>query len=279
NLFSRSRCCCVTLKGKTAFVSNAGIGKTTALDLAKRGARVIPACRSKQKAEAAVSDIRRESQGNEVVFMQLDLGSLKSVRSFAETFLKTQPRLGLLINNAGMLGPGHTEDGFGMAIGVNHLGHFLSVNVSAHLHRLGSVDFALLGNHKDVVPGQSTWLNFRAYCHSKLCNVVFNRELAYRLDGTSVTTYSLHPAVIHTEFGRNLKQWQRLFLEPITKLFFMDTERGAQTTLHCALQERIEPLSGRYFSSCVLQDVGAKARDDALARKLWEVIERLSDLS
>lgn len=85
--------------------------------------------------------------------------------------------------------------------------------------------------------------------------------------------------VIHTEFGRNLKQWQRLFLEPITKLFFMDTERGAQTTLHCALQERIEPLSGRYFSSCVLQDVGAKARDDALARKLWEVIERLSDLS
>uniref|UniRef100_A0A4W5L0P9 Dehydrogenase/reductase 13 n=1 Tax=Hucho hucho TaxID=62062 RepID=A0A4W5L0P9_9TELE len=244
--------------------------KATALDLAKRGARVIPACRSKQKAEAAVYDIRRERRRNEAVFMQLDLGSLKSVFSFAETFQKTEPRSGLLINNAGMLGPGHTEDGFGMVFGVNHLGHFLLTC---------SVDFALLGTHKDLVPGQSTWLNFRAYCHSKLCNVVFNRELANRLDGTSVTTYSLHPGVIHTELGRNLKQWQRLFLEPITKLFFMETVRGAQTTLHCALQECIEPLSGHYFSSCALQDVGAKGQDDALARKLWEVIERLSDLS
>lgn len=88
-----------------------------------------------------------------------------------------------------------------------------------------------------------------------------------------------HLGVIHTEFGRNLKLWQRLFLEPISKLFFMDAERGAQTTLYCALQEGIEPLSGRYFSSCALQEVSAKGRDDALARKLWEVSERLSDLS
>uniref|UniRef100_A0A4W5KZT5 Dehydrogenase/reductase 13 n=1 Tax=Hucho hucho TaxID=62062 RepID=A0A4W5KZT5_9TELE len=235
--------------------NNTGIGKATALDLAKRGARVIPACRSKQKAEAAVYDIRRVRgrRRNEAVFMQLDLGSLKSVFSFAETFQKTEPRSGLLINNAGMLGPGHTEDGFGMVFGVNHLGHFLLTCLL--LDRL------------------------KAYCHSKLCNVVFNRELANRLDGTSVTTYSLHPGVIHTELGRNLKQWQRLFLEPITKLFFMETVRGAQTTLHCALQECIEPLSGHYFSSCALQDVGAKGQDDALARKLWEVIERLSDLS
>ncbi|XP_070988017.1 dehydrogenase/reductase SDR family member 13-like isoform X1 [Oncorhynchus clarkii lewisi] len=290
NVIRGSRCTSsVTLKGKTAIVtgSNTGIGKATALDLAKRGARVILACRSKQKAEAAVYDIRRESGSNEVVFMHLDLGSLKSVRSFAETFLKTELRLDLLINNAGMLGPGYTEDGFGMVFGVNHLGHFLLtcllldrlkecgpsrvVNVSALLHRLGSVDFGLLGTHKDLVSGQSTWHNFRAYCHSKLCNVLFTRELANRLEGTSVTTYSLHPGVIHTEFGRNLKLWQRLFLEPISKLFFMDVERGAQTTLHCALQEGIEPLSGRYFSSCALQEVGAKGRDDALARKLWEV--------
>uniref|UniRef100_A0A8C7G0C1 Dehydrogenase/reductase 13 n=1 Tax=Oncorhynchus kisutch TaxID=8019 RepID=A0A8C7G0C1_ONCKI len=197
------------------------------------GARVIPACRSKQKAEAAVYDIRR---GNEMVFMQLHLGSLKSVRSFAETFLKTKPRLGLLINNAGMLGPGHTEDGFGMAFRVNHLGHFLLTCLLLDRLKQCSVDFVLLGTHKDLVPGRSTWLNFRAYCHSKLCNVVFNRVLANCLDGTSITTYSLHP-------------------------------------------EHIELLSGHYFSSCALQDVGAKGRDDALARKLWEVIERLSDLS
>uniref|UniRef100_A0A673W9H6 Dehydrogenase/reductase (SDR family) member 13a, duplicate 3 n=1 Tax=Salmo trutta TaxID=8032 RepID=A0A673W9H6_SALTR len=291
NIFVKGAVCKsnVKLHGKTVIVtgSNTGIGKMTALDLARRGARVILACRNRQRAEAALADIKRESGSNEVVFMHLDLGSLKSVRSFAETFLKTELRLDLLINNAGMLGPGYTEDGFGMVFGVNHLGHFLLtcllldrlkecgpsrvVNVSALLHRLGSVDFALLGTHKDLVPGQSTWHNFRAYCHSKLCNVLFTRELANRLEGTSVTTYSLHPGVIHTEFGRNLKLWQRLFLEPISKLFFMDAERGAQTTLYCALQEGIEPLSGRYFSSCALQEVSAKGRDDALARKLWEV--------
>ncbi|KAG9264974.1 dehydrogenase/reductase SDR family member 13-like [Astyanax mexicanus] len=297
-VFSRSRCRSkATLQGKTAIVtgSNTGIGKATALDLAKRGARVILACRNKQKAEAAVFDIRRESGNTAVLFMPLDLASLKSVRTFAETFLKTEPRLDLLINNAGLMGPGRTEDGFGIAFGVNHLGHFLLtlllldrlkasgqsriVNVSALLHRLGSVDFNTLNTHKDLVTGQSSWHCFKAYCHSKLCNVLFTRELANRLEGTGVTCYSLHPGVIHTDFGRNMGQWMRLMMLPFAKIFFLSTEEGAQTTLHCALQEGLEPLSGRYFSSCGLQEVSAAGRDDALARKLWEVSERLCGVS
>ncbi|XP_062328618.1 dehydrogenase/reductase SDR family member 13-like [Osmerus eperlanus] len=298
NMFKGSRCTSsATLKGKTAIVtgSNTGIGKTTALELAKRGARVILACRNKERAEAAAYDIRKESGSNQVVFMQLDLGSMKSVRSFVETFLKTEPRLDLLINNAGMMGPGRTEDGFGMAFGVNHLGHFLLtnlllerlkqcspsrvVNVAALLHHLGTIDFALLGATKDLVPGQSNWHNIRAYCNSKLCNILFTRELANRLEGTSVTTYSLHPGVIYTEILRNMSWWLQVLMVPLAKLFFLDLEGGAQTTLHCALQEGLEPLSGRYFSSCALEEVGAKGRDDALARKLWEVSERLSGLS
>lgn len=111
--------------------------------------------------------------------------------------------------HAGVMGTGQTEDGFGLAFGVNHLGHFLLtclllerlkqggqsrvVNVSALLHRLGTVDFAALGAHKDLVTGQSSWHGVMAYCHSKLCNVLFTRELANRLEGTSVTCYSLHP--------------------------------------------------------------------------------------
>lgn len=109
----------------------------------------------------------------------------------------------------GLIASGRTEDGFGMAFGVNHLGHFLLtlllldrlkqaehsrvVNVSALLHRLGSVDFNLLNTQKDLVTGQSSWHAFRAYCHSKLCNVLFTRELTNRLEGTSVTCYCLHP--------------------------------------------------------------------------------------
>ncbi|XP_035478516.1 dehydrogenase/reductase SDR family member 13-like isoform X1 [Scophthalmus maximus] len=288
-VFRGARCSSsVKLKGKTAIVTggNTGIGKATALELAKRGARVILACRNKEKAEVAAFDIRRESGNNQVVFMQLDLASLKSVHSFAETFLKTEPRLDILINNAGVMGPGRTEDGFGLAFGVNHLGHFLLtdlllerlqqggpsrvVTVAALLHRFGHIDFPLLASRKDLVSGQSTRQDFLAYCNSKLCNVLFTRELANRLEGTRVTCYSLHPGVIHTELCRSTSLWLQLLMMPFAKLFFLDPEGGAQTTLHCALQEGIEPLSGRYFSNCALQHVGGKGRDDALAKKLWE---------
>ncbi|KAK2912271.1 dehydrogenase/reductase SDR family member 13-like isoform X1 [Channa argus] len=287
----------VKLEGKTAIVtgSNTGIGKATALDLARRGARVILACRNKEKAEAAAFDIRRESGNSQVVFMHLDLASLKSVRNFAETFLKTEPRLDVLINNAGLMGPGVTEDGFGMVFGVNHLGPFLLtnlllermqqsgpsrvVNVASLLYRFGNIDFNLLASNKDLVSGQSIWYNFQAYCTSKLCNILFTRELANRLDGTSVTCYSLHPGVISTELGRSMSLWQKLIMMPFGKLFFMDPEWGSQTTLYCTLQEGIKPLSGRYFSNCSLQEVGANARDDGLAKKLWELSERLTGLS
>ncbi|XP_017277488.1 dehydrogenase/reductase SDR family member 13 [Kryptolebias marmoratus] len=286
----------VKLKGKTVIVtgSNTGIGKATALELAKRGARVILACRSKERAEAAAFDIRRESGNNQVLFMQLDLASLKSVRSFAETFLKSEPRLDILINNAGVIASGRTEDGFGLAFGVNHLGHFLLTNlllerlkqcgpsrvvtVSALLHRFGSIDFPLLASRKDLVSGESTWQSIQAYCNSKLCNVLFTRELANQLEGTNVSCYSLHPGVISTEIGRNLSPWQQLLMKPLAKLFFLDLEGGSQTTLHCALQEGLEPLSGRYFSNCALRQVGARGRDDAVAKKLWEVSERLAGL-
>uniref|UniRef100_A0A8C3FZC8 Dehydrogenase/reductase 13 n=1 Tax=Cyclopterus lumpus TaxID=8103 RepID=A0A8C3FZC8_CYCLU len=289
SVFRGARCSSsVKLNGKTAIVtgSNTGIGRATALDLAKRGARVILACRSKASAEAAAFHIRRESGNNQVLFMHLDLASFQSVRCFAETFLRTEPRLDILINNAGVMGPGHTADGFCVAFGVNHLGHFLLTNllleklqqcgpsrvvtVAALLHRCGSADFPLLAPKRDLVSGQSTWHNVRAYCNSKLFNVLFTRELANRLEGTSVTCYSLHPGVVHTELGRSMSLWLQLLMIPFAKAFFLDPEGGSQTTLYCALQEGIEPLSGRYFANCALQQVGAKGRDDALAKKLWE---------
>ncbi|KAM8903159.1 dehydrogenase/reductase SDR family member 13-like isoform 1-T1 [Spinachia spinachia] len=291
--FSRS----VKLNGKTVIVtgSNTGIGKATALDLAKRGARVILACRNKDKAEAAAFDIRTESGNNQVVFMQLDLASLKSVRCFAKAFLKTEPRLDILINNAGVMGPGCTEDGFGMALGVNHLGHFLLTNllldklqqcgpsrvvtVAALLHRFGTANFPMLISKKDSVSGQSTWQNFRAYSNSKLFNVLFTRELANQLEETGVTCYSLHPGVISTELCRSMSLWLQLLVMPFAKLFFLDHGGGSQTTVYCALKEGVESLSGRYFSNCALQQVGAMGRDDALARKLWELSERLTGLS
>ncbi|XP_005813366.1 dehydrogenase/reductase SDR family member 13-like [Xiphophorus maculatus] len=280
------------LHGKTVIVtgSNTGIGKTTAIELAKRGARVILACRSKQRGEAALQDVKRESGSNQVVFMQLDLASLKSVRSFAENFLKTEPRLDILINNAGLYMMGRTEDGFGMMFGVNHLGHFLLtnllldrlkecgpsrvVNVSSTAHNWGRVDFDCLNTHRTLRKGTSMLDSFGIYGDSKLCNVLFTHELAKRLKGTKVTCYSLHPGGIKTELQRNADATVQMILSNLGKFFFKTPLQGSQTTLHCALQEGIEHLSGRYFSNCTARSVYAKARDDAASKKLWEISER-----
>ncbi|XP_053728491.1 dehydrogenase/reductase SDR family member 13-like [Synchiropus splendidus] len=287
----------VKLHGKTVIVtgSNTGIGKTTAIDLAKRGARVILACRSKQRGEAALVDVKRESGSKNVVFMQLDLGSLQSVRSFAENFLRLETRLDILINNAGVYMQGRTEDGFGMMFGVNHIGHFLLtnllldrlkeckpsriVNLSSVAHNFGKIDFDCLNKHKALGLGTSFREVLQVYSDSKLCNVLFTHELAKRLKGSGVTCYSLHPGAINSELARNTSSTLLLLLYPVTSFFFKNTDQGCQTSLHCALQEGLEPFSGRYFSNCTVREVYAKAKDDAAAKKLWELSERMSGLS
>ncbi|XP_051801772.1 dehydrogenase/reductase SDR family member 13-like isoform X3 [Acanthochromis polyacanthus] len=298
-VFKQSRCKSdAKLHGKTVIVTgaNTGIGKTTAMDLARRGAKVILACRDKRKAEVAIQEIIQETGNQQVIFMQLDLASLQSVRSFADNFLKSESRLDLLINNAGIISGGKTEDGFGMILSVNHLGPFLLtlllldrlkasgpsrvVNVSSIGHKQGRMDFNCLTTHKDLGLGSSYFQVHRKYCHSKLCNVLFTYELAKRLQGSDVTCYSLHPGAIMTEIFRDSSFWWTLLIKPVEFLFFKDAEAGAQTTLYCALEPGIEHLSGHYFDQCSLQtNIHPKARDDATSKKLWELSESFCGLS
>lgn len=282
-----------SLKGKTVVITggNTGIGKATAIDLARRGARIILACRSKERSESAVYDIRKESGNQQVIFMKLDLGSLASVRSFAETFLKSEPRLDILINNAGIISDGVTEDGFNMMFGVNHLGHFLLTHLlMGHLkrstpsrivvlasgaHRNGKIDFGAVR-----VPAEGWKKNLQAYSDSKLANILYARELATRLQGTDITCYAVHPGAVKTDLLRYVNPWLlKVFIAAICRLFFRDCENGAQTTIQCAVQEGIEPFSGRYFANCRVTEVQSHARDDAVARKLWEVSEALVGLT
>ncbi|XP_034381485.1 dehydrogenase/reductase SDR family member 13-like [Cyclopterus lumpus] len=297
-LFRRATCRgTAAMAGKTVIITggNTGIGKATALHLARKGAKVVLACRNRVKAEAAIADIQQETGSTDVLFMHLDLASLKSVRCFTERFLETESRLDLLINNAGLVADGRTEDGFGIEFGVNHLGHFLLtylllellkeagggrvVTVSSMAYRWGSIDLEALAVHRHLGTGRYSWQFFQAYCNSKLCNMLFTHELAKRLKGSSVSCYSVHPGVVRTELSRNVSLWQKVFIEPVARLLFLDPEAGAQTTLHCSLQEGIEPLSGRYFSCCAVEDVNPRGRDDAVARRLWDVSERLCGLS
>ncbi|XP_026578898.1 dehydrogenase/reductase SDR family member 13-like [Pseudonaja textilis] len=281
----------VSLRGKTVLITggNAGIGKATAVDLARRGARVILACRDKARGESAMYDIRRESGNSEVILMILDLASLNSVRAFAQTFLASEPRLDILINNAGVFTTGQTADGFDQAFQVNHLGHFLLTHLlldrlkrcapsrivilSSSLHIFGKIDFRTI--HK---PGKGLWKMLTSYNNSKLANILHARELANRLEGTNVTCYAVHPGSVRTNLGRSFPRWVfQVF--GFMKRFRRDCSAGAQTSIYCATEEGIESLSGRYFVDCRPKVPWPQARDDQVAKKLWEFSERLLGLT
>ncbi|NXJ55458.1 DHR13 reductase, partial [Spizaetus tyrannus] len=279
------------LRGRTAIVTggSSGIGAATALELARCGARVVLATRNAPRGEAAARRIRTETGNTEVLFMQLDLASLRSVRAFATAFLRQEPHLHLLINNAGVSAGGTTEDGFSLPFQVNHLGHFLLtqlllerlqscapsrvVIVASRAHCAGRLRPDTLGR-----PPSALLSTFQDYCDSKLANVLHARELATRLQGTQVTCYAVHPGFVNTELFRHTPLWLKPLFLPLAWLFFLNAAEGAQTSLHCATQEGLERFSGRYFADCRLQEPWPQARDDRLARALWEASERLVGL-
>ena len=275
------------MDGKTVIVTgaNTGIGKETALDLAKRGARVIMACRDLKKGETALNDIVEKTGSKNVVLKQLDLASLKSIREFAENVNKNEPRLHVLINNAGvMLVPEltKTEDGFEMQMGVNHLGHFLLTNLLLDLLKISTpsriVVVSSVGHEMfttkmkfDNINSETIYEKWDAYGQSKLANILFARELAKRLDGTGVTVNCLHPGVIFTELLRDTGSEYYYYLWPLITLFGKTIEQGAQTTIHLAVSEEVEGVTGLYFDNCKPKEPTKAAQDDEDANKLWKV--------
>ena len=209
-----------SLAGKTVIITgaNTGIGKETAIDMAKRQARVIMACRSVERGEKAAKEVRKASGSTNVEFHQLDLASLASVRRFCEHVLEEESHIDILINNAGIMACPYqrTEDGFEMQFGVNHLGHFLLTNLL--LDRLKEAPAARIVNvsalaykiakriNFDDINSEQSYVPLTAYCQSKLANILFTRSLAKRLEGTKVTSNCLHPGVIRTELGRHMNQ-------------------------------------------------------------------------
>ncbi|XP_013859005.1 retinol dehydrogenase 11 isoform X2 [Austrofundulus limnaeus] len=275
------------LDGKTILITgaNTGIGKETAVDLARRGARIILACRDMDRADSAAEEVRKRSGNDNVVVKKLDLSSLKSVRQLAEDVLANEQRLDVLINNAGIMAcpQWKTEDGFEMQFGVNHLGHFLLtnclldllkkstpsriVNVSSLAHEKGQIYFDDINQEKSYRP-------WKSYAQSKLANVLFTKELAHRLRGTGVTTYSLHPGVIRTELGRyfmpTIPLWKRIVYKPFS-FFIKSPTEGAQTTIYCAVEESLQNESGFYYSDCARKTAAPQGLDDEAAKRLWDL--------
>ncbi len=271
------------LAGRVALITgaNTGIGKVTARELAARGAHVFIACRSPERAAAALAELRAVAGDARVETLPLDLSDFASVRACAAAFLERGLPLHLLINNAGLAGHrGFTKSGFELAFGVNHMGHFLFTEqlidrvresaparvvtvASASHYSAREIDFEAVRR-----PTKSS-TGVPEYGVSKLANVLFSAELARRLTGTGVTTYALHPGVVASDIWRSLP-WP---IRPIAKAFMLSNEDGARTTLHCATSESAARETGLYYDKAKVVAPNPLARDGALAARLWQQSE------
>ncbi len=253
------------LKGRTYVITgaNSGIGLATATQLARQGAHVIAGCRRVDAGNAAFADIPGSFE-----VIELDLGSLASVREFARRVLDKHSRIDGLVNNAGVMHcpEGRTQDGFETQFGVNHLAHFLltellldtlKASVPSRIVCVSSVLHVGDKNADGYIDLEDPNFENReydkevAYAQAKLANVLHANELARRLEGTGVTAVSVHPGWVRSNLAKHVMPvWvQNVLMRPLSGLIgLMGPEDGAQTTLHCLLDDSIPQHSGEYYS-------------------------------
>jgi retinol dehydrogenase-12 len=267
-----------TLQGKVAVVTgaNTGIGLVTARELARQGAHVFIACRSAERGQPALDALRAQGAAG-VELLPLDLGDLASVRRAAALFLDRDLPLHILVNNAGLAGSrGLTASGFELAFGVNHIGHFLFTKLLVdRLRRSAPARIVTVASKAHADARGIPWDRLRTrtrsitglpeYAVSKLANVLFSAALARRLEGTGVTTYSLHPGVVASDVWRAVP-WP---VRGLVKLGMLSTEDGARTTLYCATSPETAKQTGLYYDASAVKEPSALARDSALGEVLW----------
>jgi retinol dehydrogenase 14 len=269
--------------GKTVLITGAtsGIGRATALGLARMGAHLAIIGRDRGRTEGAAREIRAAGGGRLDLFIA-DLSSQAEVRGVAEEVLQTLPRIHVLINNVGgYFDSRHvTADRLERTFALNHLAPFLLtsllleklkqsasarvVTVSSNAHASGRIDFSDL-------QGERSYSGARAYSQSKLANVLFSYELARRLKGTSVTANALHPGVVSTSFGaEDPATVQRIFI-PFLRRFMKSPAQGAATSIHLASAPELEQVTGRYFANSHPKKSSGQSYDQATAARLWQV--------
>ncbi|XP_030754759.1 retinol dehydrogenase 14 [Sitophilus oryzae] len=281
----------VKMNGKTVIVTGAtgGIGKETARELAKRGARVIMACRNPDSGKAVRDEIVESTKNENVVVKKLDLSSQKSIRDFAQDILRTEQRLDVLLHNAGTAENKivKTEDNLELTMATNHFGPFLLTHllidllkrsapsriviVASELYRLASV------NLNNLNPS-SSWFPPYLYYVSKYANIYFSNELARRLEGSGITTNCLHPGMIDSGIWRNVPVPLNWPMKLIIKLFFKTPVQGCQTSVYLACSEDLQNVTGKYFMDCKETTLSRAAMDMSKAKKLWELSEELVNL-
>ncbi|MBP7998461.1 MAG: SDR family oxidoreductase [Chloroflexi bacterium] len=277
------------MHNKTIIVTgaNAGIGRITALELAKMGARVVMVCRDKERGAAAQQAIIAQTGNRQVDLLLADLSSQQAIRQLVKTIQQKYNRLDVLVNNAGAMFASRrvSVDGLEMTFALNHMNYFLLtallldmlkasapsriVNVSSDAHQGAQLNFADLQNEK-------RFMGFRVYGQSKLANIYFTYELARRLEGTGVTVNALHPGFVATNFAKNNGWLYRVGMF-LMRPFAMNDQQGAATQIYLASSPEVEGITGKYFARKKAVASSNVSYDIAAAQKLWQASEELSD--
>ena len=269
---------------KTALITGptSGIGKVTALELAKRGFNLILLARNAKKADELQVEIGDQA---ETTFVECDLSSLESVQRAVEQLHANHSHLDVLVNNAGLMmdHEKYSENGIEMTFAVNHVGHFLLttglidlleagkdariVHVSSGTHHIGKFRIDQL-----VKPGKfSTWTT---YGNSKLANILFSNELAERLQPQGITSNALHPGFVATSFGSGSTGFPKLLMW-LARPFGKSPQEGAQTSIYLASSPEALGVTGKYFEDSKPKAPSKDAQSKFLATKLWELSEEL----
>jgi len=270
--------------------ANSGIGKATALELARQGAYIIMLCRNEDRAQKASDEIISKTGNSGVEVILADFAYQYEIREAADQIKNRFEQVDVLINNAGMIPSKRTEtiDGIEKTFAVNHLGPFLLtnllweqliaapeariVNVSSRVHRLGASIFHLA--NLQLEEGYSP---MKAYGLSKLCNIMFTHELALRLQDTNVIANALHPGLVGTRLSSQARWLMKLFYF-VGKPFMKSPATGAETPLYLATSDEVSDISGKYFKNKKIKKPAEIAYDDELTKQLWEISAELTGL-
>ena len=266
--------------------ANSGIGRCIATDLARKNAHVVLVCRNEQRGLEARDAIRKATGNQEVELALCDVGSQASVRQFAEDF--RHERVDVLVNNAGVYMPARqlTADGFESMLAINHLGAFLLtallrerlaaakaprvVTVSSVAHLFGTVDWRNLQCERAFTP-------MRQYGSTKLMNILFTRELARRGEADGLVANCFHPGAVSTGFAQDEPGFLNNLMQ-VGRVFLRTPQKGAETGTYLAQDPAAAAVTGAYFVDRKPRRTSRKARDAALAKRLWEVSEELTGL-
>jgi len=292
------------LKGQVIILTggNVGLGAEVAKDLAARGATLILACRNWDRTRMFLGDLRKKSGNNDIHFIKLDLGSLKSVEEFTAEFKEKYSRLDTLICNAGVWFPMEkqmkTSDGFEIHAGTNHLGHFhltqllketleatensRVVVVSSSLMRSGvfdqdAHDHFYAGRQRD--PSKKGGHAPTGYCDSKLMNALFTKQIAERHGGTGMMALCVCPGFCYTQLSRNvgIPLYKKILFLPIAFVFMRSAARGAHNIIFAAVEDQNKLVNGGFYRECKVSAEDTKRLDDmqASGQNLWKISEKL----